>query len=403
MDEPNEILQYIGFDPVTGAVTPKWWRREIQPFALAFDETQTSQSGYVSLAANATLDSQFKLPHASAAPESAGGYPPFMPQSQGSGYPIGQQSWSIQENNLFNSDMGNPLLVNRIVMRDNLMQPPQSLAWPPENFPNYTLMLKDLGDKTQFMNAPVHMQLFSGWAQQPGLLSEPLFLPTRHVLVPTYYNQTNQNTTFRQFFWGQMFYLWANNLMLYPNDREILFSLARRYLARRQYVYPFWLTTEETISLTGLQTADYDALAGDDGHFEATHILGLSTSSDAFSNPAAFSWSIIDPDTNETLSNGVMDSEANTGDAYFPQELPVPLLVPAGRRLVFRVNNRINATNNIYLALRGRKIRAPFKEWEEIARELAIPGNPEQPFDTRTSRPPVRYPQENLAIGPVRR
>jgi hypothetical protein len=181
-----------------------------------------------------------------------------------------------------------------------------------------------------------------------------------------------------------------------------LISLVRRYLIRRKYVFPWWLTSELTISLSGLQQQDFEALIGDDGHFEATHWMAFSTSLDAGSNPAAFSFEIVDPDTNETVSNGAFDSEAAGGNANFPQELPVPLLIPAGRRLVFRVKNRCNSTNNIFITLRGRKIRAPLTDWATVAPQLEIPANPEQPFDTNPSVPPERNPvQNNLAIAPV--
>jgi hypothetical protein len=396
IEEPNEILQFIRVDPQTGAITPRWWRRDVMPFCLTWDE-QSNTTNYMSLAATGTPSppAVFKLQHSSAALNASHDYNPYQLQNplDPNRWPVEIQGGVIGSGLDPTSDLGNPLLIDKLVCRDNLQT---------SNFPNYTIMLKDMGDRTQFMNQPIQMNHFAGSSQQPAWLkAEPLFLPTRHDLIANFVN-SGIATTFRLDMWGQMFYVWSQNLLLYPMDREIMISLVRRYLIRRQYVYPFWLTSELAISLSGFQQNDYEALIGDDGHFEATHWMAFSTSLDAGSNPAAFSFEIVDPDTNETVSNGQFDSEVAGGNANFPQELPVPLLVPAGRRLVFRVANKCNSTNNIFITLRGRKIRAPLTDWATVAPQLEVPANPDQPFDTKPSVAAVRNPvQKNLVIAPV--
>lgn len=382
LDEPNEILQYIDVDQRTGAISAKPWRAEVMPFALYFDEQWTNGVFLLAAVGAPTAPGIYKLPHASVNPGSSHRYTNYQVQNpvDPTQWPMGLQSQPMMMNPDLDADIGNPLLIKSIVCRDNLQA---------GNLPNYTVMLQDRGDKTQFMNAPVHMQLLAGTSLLPGGLSEPLFLPTRHTLQATFVN-LGIATAMRMILWGEMFTPWSNNLIMYPRDRDIMMSLIRRYDTRRKYVFPFWLTTELQATLLGYELRDFEGLVGDDAHFEATHLMAISAEG------LAFEFEIVDPDTNQTISNGKFDSEAATGLATLPQKLPVPLLIPAGRRIIFRIKNRENAVSNIFIALRGKKIRAPFKDWKEVSRELEIPANPQQKFETRVSRPPqapVAQPQ----------
>jgi hypothetical protein len=138
----------------------------------------------------------------------------------------------------------------------------------------------------------------------------------------------------------------------------------QKYINRRKQIIPFWMTTEQPVTLPVGQTADVVALVGDDGHFEASHIMRVSD--------GPFSLELTDPDRKMNYMNGAVSDMAAIGDARYPQKFSVPLLLEQGRRLRFRITNTHTAPNSIYLTLRGRRIRAPLTEIENVKKALEV-------------------------------
>ncbi len=215
------------------------------------------------------------------------------------------------------------------------------------------------------MNQPIHIRCFAGTAQLSAGLSEPLFLPTRHTLQATFNKLTGGAVDMRMFFLGQIHYTWATALMHYPLDKAIMMARVNKFLERRKYVYPFWLTSETPVVCAANQTVEVDALIGDDGHFEATHIVKVATSEQ-------FEFEMFNPLTKQTYMNGSIEANGAIGDAKNPQELPAPILVPAGQRLRFRFKDLSGSQNTIALVLRGRKLRSKMTEWDQIKNDLEI-------------------------------
>ncbi len=328
MNEPNPADPYTRFNPQTGLFEPVWWWREIMPFALYADAQFTSGAQRINAAGSTTPPFHYKLQHSSIG----------LDQSQG-------------------NSVGNPLLINEIVFEDSTDT--TALA-------NFTVMLKDLGDKTQFMNQPIHIRNFAGIATLAAGLSEPLFLPTRHDLLATFDKISGGAVDVRMFFWGQMHYTWGTSLLTHPLDRAIMFARVNKFLERRKYIYPFYLTTETPIiTLAANQTREFDCLIGDDGHFEASHILKVATSD-------KFAFEMFNPLTKQTYMNGPIQASGAIGDAKNPQEFPVPIIVPAGQRIRMRFTDLSGSENVLQVVLRGRKFRAPLKEWSQVNNDLAI-------------------------------
>jgi hypothetical protein len=131
------------------------------------------------------------------------------------------------------------------------------------------------------------------------------------------------------------------------------------------------LTTETQVVIPANGMVEVDALIGDDGHFEASHLMSISTGD--------YVVDILNPDTRQSLMNGKVDSFAIIGDSSYPTEAPVPWVFEAGSRIRFRFQDVSGATNTVYPTFRGRKIRAPMKDWAQIKKDLALPENAVEP------------------------
>lgn len=326
MYEPNPVDPYIRFNKQTGLFEPVQWLAQVMPFWLYADAQFTSGAQVVNAAGTVTPPFIYKLPHASIS----------LDQSQG-------------------NSLGNPLLINQIVFEDSTDT--TALA-------NFTVMLKDMGDQTQFMNQPIHIRNFAGTGQLAAGLSEPLFMPTRHNMVATFDKISGGAVNMRMFFLGQIHYTWATALMHYPLDKAIMMARVNKYLERRKYIYPFWLTSETPVVCAANQTVEVDALIGDDGHFEATDILKVATSDQ-------FEVEMFNPLTKQTYMNGPIQGSGAIGNAQNPQPLPVPIIIPAGQRLRFKFKDLSGSQNRIAICLRGRKLRSKLVEWNDVKAALA--------------------------------
>lgn len=326
MRDTNAVDKYIRINPKTHMIEPNWMWRDVLPFALGPDAAKYS-SGGIALSGGTPVTVPYKLPHSS----------------------LG-----------FDDAVGSPLQINQIVSDTGT--------------PNYTVFVTDQGDQRQYMNYPIHAGILAGSGQLAARLTEDLFLPTRHQLMVTFTLISGSPVTAQIYFIGKYFDTWSSNLQTYPGDHKAMIAMVNRLLERRKYVTPYWLTTENgVVTVPANQTIEVDTLVGDEGHFEASHILRHFTNGDATASP--FELELINPQTRQSLMNGRIHSYM-IGNGRNPQPFPAPFIIPAGQILRFRITDLSGSANSVYLGLRGMKIRAPFKSRMEVEKEFGLVGKP---------------------------
>ena len=236
---------------------------------------------------------------------------------------------------------------------------------------NFTVMMKEVGETRNFMNQPVHIRTMFGTGQQPALLREPYMFLSQHNISIAPVNQ-GIATTMRMFLCGAQYYPWGPELLRYKEDKIKLTTLLQKWLNRRQYVSPYWLTTDTPVALTQAQATaktpvNFTAKIGDDGHFEAFGHSVVST--------GPFLLTISEVKTKQTLVNGQMTQINSMGDARFPTIYPTPYLIPAGYKLNFQITNldTTDAVNYIWITLFGRLIYSPFTKVAETLQKTAVP------------------------------
>ncbi len=327
MREPNAVDKFIRINPATHMFEPVWMYRDILPFSLGPDPSIIGQYAAIPLSGADPFAVPFKLPHASLD---------------------------------MDGTVGNPLNIDQVTF-DQIGG---------SNNAQFSVFMTDMGDQRQFMNFPIHVRTFAGSGQLSARLAENLFLPTRHQLNLTFQKVGGDDESFRMYLHGKKFYTWSTNLQSHPQDHKEMLKLINKHLERRKYVFPYWMTTDQgVVSIPTGQTVENDALVGSEGHFECTHILRAFTDGDQQAAP--FEVELINPQTRQSLMNGSIHSEM-IGDAKNPQPLPAPFIVPAGQVIRFRIKNLHSDAIDVYLTLRGRKIRADFKDVEEVKKEFGI-------------------------------
>jgi hypothetical protein len=269
----------------------------------------------------------------------------------------------------YDDQVGTPLQINQIVQTSSLgLTASEALVF-----------ITDQGDQRQYMNYPVHIRTIGGNGQLSGRLTEDLFLPTRHQLLVTFTPNGNDSETVQLYFIGKLFDTFSSNLQTYPEDHAAMIGLINKHLERRKYVTPYWIVPPPSeiqgladvgsVQVPANQTVEVDALVGDEGHFECSHILRAYTGGDRTLAP--FELELINPQTRQSIMNGRIHSQF-IGDAYNPQPFPAPFIVPAGQLLRFKITDLSGSINSVYLTLRGMKIRAPFKSRAEVDKEFGI-------------------------------
>lgn len=334
MREPNAVDSYVRMNPKTGLFEPIWMYRAILPFWLGPDPMFANHDPIVVNAAGTlTQPITYKLPHS----------------SQG-----------------LDDHLGNPMMINRLVYGSSLGN---------ENA-NFTVLMEDIGDQLRYMNYPIHIRTFAGGVNPtgaaqgmlPALLSEPLFLPTRHNLMFTLNTISGAASNIHLFPVGGIFDTWSTILVDHPQDKTALIALINKLLERRKYIYPYWFTTDQGVmTVPANETQQQDVVVGDDGLFEATHILAISTGD--------FEVEFFNPDTRQTLMNGRIHS-GMIGNSFNPQPFPCSMIFTRGTTVRFIVKDLSGSSNAVYITLRGRRIRAELKDVAQVKRDMAVPSLP---------------------------
>ncbi len=341
MFEPNAVDKFIRINPQTKLFEPNWMWRDVIPFFLG-PNTAIVTGAIPLTSGNPTKTVPYKLPHSSLGYDDA---------------------------------VGNPLKINEISFTD-------SVGIASAENGGFTVFLTDMGDERQYMNFPVHATTFAGTGQLAARLTEELFLPTRHQLNMTFNKITGfADKNVNVFFAGQSFDTWSSNLQKYKDDHANMIAMINKGLERRKYVTPYWLTTDGgVVAVPANQTVEVDTLVGSEGHFEATHIMRAIYGNDL--TTGAFELELINPQTRQSLMNGKIHSYM-IGDAQNPQPFPCPFIVPAGQLLRFKITDLSGSANNVYITLRGMKIRAEFKSRAEVEKQFGLPSKQTAPKDRR--------------------
>ncbi len=240
---------------------------------------------------------------------------------------------------------------------------------------NYKVTLSMLGDTRLLMNRPIHIRNLFGTAQLPALLREPLFIPSQAQLQFAPSGQL-LTSTLRPYLSGLQYYTWAPAFREFPEEKDRMVKLVKKWMERRKYVWPFWLTTNEDVVLTANQTASFDANIGDEGHFEIFTAVAVST--------GEFSIQVTEVQSGQNLMNGQVTQTAGLGTAQYPMIFPTQYMVPAGLRLRLTLTNLTGSENTVNLAFVGRKIYAPFKDVDAVLQDTRIEPSVPTPADVDT-------------------
>ena len=207
-------------------------------------------------------------------------------------------------------------------------------------------------------NSPLHIRTFAGTAQLPALIREPLVMFSREKLImqPQKISGAGAN-------------IWTNfaGVQWNPYSGPLQDFIAKRmakWQTRRQYVWPFWLTTLPVSISANSVNQNYDVQLSE--HFEAFSISAVAT--------GAFSMELTEIRSGKTISNGVFTMANALGDATLPTIFDTPYLVPAGSRLRFTFNDLSSGTNVIYVTMAGRKIlpTVPIQEVRDVLADTDV-------------------------------
>lgn len=335
MGNLRAVDKFFRFNPATRRVELQMWRKEMLPCWLGLSQADVPNGLYTLPAAGTTPPlACFKQPY----------------------YSMGGADGGV----------GTPFEARTLLFEDSTQGTASA---------DYKASFNMLGDTRLMMNRPIHIRNLFGTAQLPALLREPLFIPSQAELQIAFSGQAAASTL-RPYLGGVQYYTWAPQFRQYPQERERMLTTVKKWLERRKYVWPYWLTTSEDVVLSANAVADFDTLIGDEGHFEVFTMCAVST--------GEFAIQITEVQSGQTIMNGRVTQTAGIGTAQYPTIFPTPYMLPAGLRVRFTIENLTGAPNTVALALAGRKIYAPFKDIDDVLKDTQIePGVP-TPADVDT-------------------
>lgn len=325
--------QFIQWDSRRQMYMPVYWRKEVLPFWLGFDEGDLQAPNGVLTINAAGVDT-----------------PPVN---------FKQRYDSVEG---LDDGLGTPFEVRSLVFEDSTDGTAAA---------NFTISMQEVGERRLLMNNPCHIRTIAGSAQLPGLLREPLYLLSQHAVNCKFNKISGGAISMRMFMVGAQFYPWSPEFMRFREDRKQLTDRVRKWIKRRETVGPFWLTTDEAVNIGANATAEFLMKPGNDAQFEAMTVMSVSTGN--------FSWSLSEVKTNQTLMNGDATQTNALGDIFFPTMLPTSYVVPSDRRLRLRVTDLSGAPNQIFFTVGGRKIYAPMSKMQQALADTAVP----TPADTQ--------------------
>jgi len=342
MSNLRDIDKFIYWDPKRNQYVPYYWRKEILPLWMGFAQADIqAPNGVVTI------------------PAAGAGIAPRV------GF---KQDYASLEG--LDQHLGTPFEVRSIVFEDSVDT--TALA-------QFTVLLQDLGQKRDFMNNPVHIRTIAGTAQTPALLREPYWFMSQANISAQFAKIVGGATTARMFLVGAQYFPWSPEFMRKTQSYAHMKKLILKWLERRKYVQPYWLTTEQPIVLGAGGTGEFFLKIGDDGHFEGFSIAVVSDGD--------FEWELSEPKTQQTIMNGSATLTNSLGNANFPTLLPTAYLVPSGYRLRLRITDLSGAPNTIFFTINGRKLYVPMADIGPMLNDTAVP----TPADTPSEIVPAPF------------
>ncbi len=316
----RDIYKFIEWDPGLRIYKPVFWRRNMLPSWLSFDAADTVLPLTIPAAAPGIgVTSVFK------------------------------QTYSSVEG--LDANLGTPFAVQNLMFADSTDGTAAA---------DFTVTLKEVGEAREFMNRPHHVRNICGVSQTPAILREPYLFISQHNIQARFEKISGGATTMRMYLGGAQYYPWDPNFMVRPDQKKLMTDRLRRWMNRRKYVSPYWLTTDIDANLNANQTANFRGKIGDDGHFEVYGLTAVATGN--------FGLSISEVKTKQTIMNGAITQTNGIGTANFPAIFFKPYLVPAGYQLNFEITDLTGAPNTVFLTLFGRKVFARIQDVRDVLR-----------------------------------
>lgn len=347
MSNLRRVNDYILWDEGQRRFLPVYWRREILPKWLMFDTSDVIGPYTLTAAPVPSPPVGFKQPY-----------------------------WSVEG---LDANMGTPFEVRSLVFADSSATGTAAA--------DFTVRMKDQGSVREFMNRPVHIRTLAGVAQTPALLREPYFFQSQQN-ISCFFSMIGAppQAVVRMYLIGAEYFPWSPEFIKRGVAKKTISRVIHRWMERKKYVCPYWLTTDEPTVLTANQTADFFLKVGDDGHFQAFTISAVSTGN--------FAWELSEAKTHQTISNGLATQTNALGNANFPTLLPTEYTLWSGYRLRLRLRDLTGAPNTIWFTIAGRKVYAPKRDVQDVLRQTAVP----TPADTPTQIVPPPLVREQPLV-----
>lgn len=276
---------------------------------------------------------------------------PFTVNAAGTPTPVCHWYWKLLERR-YNS----PLIGTHITFEDSTDTTAAA---------DFSVRLSDDSAQRWYMNSPIHVRCMAGNSQTPfmlydpnasfGLRGEPLIIPPANKVSIYTRKVTGSATTMRICLHGRNYYAAT------PDPSRVA-----RWLARRRFVYPYWLGICD--GSLGYDVGGVSVTAGatkqvnvniEDGHFEGLKLMAVSTYN--------FYCEIVEMRSLTTLWNGRISQTNGIGNANYPCVFDVPFMLPKGAQLRVTLQNANGSyTNKIFLCMFGRNIIAPWGDQQEV-------------------------------------
>lgn len=328
----SDVDKFFHWDPQMQRFSPQWWRADMQPAWLYFDQPAADPFA-INAAPGQTPAGSFRVHYSS---------------NQGA------DNW-----------LGNPIEIRNLLFEDSTDGTAAA---------NFTVQLKQIGQTRDLTNFPIHVRTMFGTAQFPALLREPIFLPSQDVLQCNVQKIAGGATSVRLYMGGCEYYTWSSDLLSFPEARQHFQERVRKWMNRSRYVHPYWVTTDVPITLLANGIGNFIIRPGESSQFEAFTMAVISTGN--------FGLEMKEVKTGTSLINGQITQTNALGNALLPTILPCKYLVPGGNYFSIRVEDLSGAPNTIYLTISGRKIYAPIKNVKEVLEDMRVVSTPaDREFD----------------------
>lgn len=224
-----------------------------------------------------------------------------------------------------------------------------------------TLFLELPGRKRFLMNREIHLGTLIGDAGRSGVIPETIFVPAVQVVLARFRDLSGSQQTVEYGLSGIKYYP-----MQAPQEvRKEMFS----YLERRERTYPYWLTSDEDIVLTPLQTGVFATFTVP-GDTDLEIFKCTAWTDQAGSVGKTIRGQIFESQDGRPLSNSMMDISLLMGglDAtalagqflnsggIFPKRYATSWLVRRGTKFSVKLDSSSTATVRVFLTFWGRKI-----------------------------------------------